>query len=199
MKKDLKTHMGGFTLFELMIGVAIVGILASIATPNYIKFREKARVELTITEMRFIEKEIMNYLIDNGELPEDLSAVGMDDILDPWGRPYNYLRISESDESEEDEAQDNNGKKDDNGNNGKKDDNGNDGKKDDNGNNGKKDDNGNKGQARKDHSLHPINSDYDLFSVGKDGKSTAALTAKISQDDIVRANNGGYVGLVSNY
>jgi len=35
--------------------------------------------------------------------------------------------------------------------------------------------------------------------VGKDGKSTAPLTAKISQDDIVRANNGGYVGLVSNY
>ena len=163
MKKDLKTHMAGFTLMELMIGIAIVGILASIATPNYIKFREKARVELAITEMRFIEKEIMNYLVDNGELPKDLSAIGMDDILDPWGRPYNYLRISESDESEEDEAQDNNGK------------------------------------PRKDHSLHPINTDYDLFSVGKDGKSTAALTAKISQDDIVRANNGRFLGFVSNY
>jgi general secretion pathway protein G len=163
MKKDLKTHMDGFTVFEMMIGIAIVTIFASIAAPNYIKFREKARVELAITEMRFIEKEIMNYLIDNGELPEDLSAIGMDDMLDPWGRPYNYLRISESDESEEDEAQDNNGK------------------------------------PRKDHSLHPINTDYDLFSVGKDSKSTAPLTAKITQDDIVRANNGGYVGLVSNY
>ena len=167
---------------ELMIGIAIVGILASIATPNYIKFREKARVELAITEMRFIEKEIMNYLVDNGELPEDLSAIGMDDILDPWGRPYNYLRISESDESEDDEAQGNNG----NGNN-----NGND--------NGNGNDNDDKGKPRKDHSLHPINTDYDLFSVGKDGKSTAALTAKISQDDIVRANNGRFLGFVSKY
>ena len=170
--------MEGFTLMELMIGIANVGILASIATPNYIKFREKARIELATTEMRLIEKKIMDYLIDNGELPEDLSAIGMDDILDPWGRPYNYLRISESDESEEDEAQDNKGNK---------------GKK------GKKDDKGKKGKPRKDHSLHPINTDYDLFSVGKDGKSTAPLTAKISQDDIVRANNGRYLGLVSNY
>ena len=50
-----------------------------------------------------------------------------------------------------------------------------------------------------DHQLHPINCDYDLYSVGKDGKSEAPLTAKVSQDDIIRANNGGYVGLVSNY
>ena len=50
-----------------------------------------------------------------------------------------------------------------------------------------------------DLSLHPINTDFDLCSVGKDGKSAAPLTAKISQDDIIRANNGGYVGLASNY
>jgi len=54
-------------------------------------------------------------------------------------------------------------------------------------------------KARIDHQLHPINCDYDLYSKGADGKSTAPLTAKISQDDIIRANNGGYVGLVSNY
>ena len=151
-------------------------------------------VELAITEMRFIEKEIMNYLVDNGELPEDLSAIGMDDILDPWGRPYNYLRISESDESEDDEAQGNNGNGNNNGNN-----NGN-GNGNNNGNdNGNGNDNDDKGKPRKDHALHPINTDYDLFSVGKDGKSTAALTAKISQDDIVRANNGRFLGFVSNY
>jgi general secretion pathway protein G len=196
----VKTNAKGFTLIELMIAVAITGILASIAVPNYIKYREKAQVAVAITEIRLIEKEIMNYLVDNGELPEDLSAIGMDDIIDPWGRPYNYLRISESDESEDDEAQGNNGNGNGNGNNnGNGNDNGN-GNGNNNGNgNGNGNDNDDKGKPRKDHALHPINSDYDLYSGGKDGKSTASLTAKISQNDIIRANNGGYVGLVSNY
>jgi len=56
-----------------------------------------------------------------------------------------------------------------------------------------------KGQMRKDKSLVPINSDFDLYSMGPDGKSSAPLTAKASQDDIIRANNGGYVGVASNY
>lgn len=56
-----------------------------------------------------------------------------------------------------------------------------------------------KGQARKDHSLVPLNSSYDLYSLGRDGKSSAPLTAKASQDDIVRANDGGYIGLGSNF
>ena len=55
------------------------------------------------------------------------------------------------------------------------------------------------GKARKDHFLHPINTDFDLYSMGPDGKSTAPLTAKISQDDIIRANDGGFVGLAAHY
>ncbi len=56
-----------------------------------------------------------------------------------------------------------------------------------------------KGKARKDKSLVPINSDYDLYSMGADGESKAPLTAKASHDDIVRANDGGYLGLASAY
>ena len=57
----------------------------------------------------------------------------------------------------------------------------------------------NKGGARKDKNLVPINTDYDLYSVGKDGASALALTANFSFDDIIRANNGGFVGLASSY
>lgn len=53
--------------------------------------------------------------------------------------------------------------------------------------------------ARKDRFLVPINSTYDLYSVGKDGKSVAALTAKASKDDIVRANDGAFIGLAVKY
>ncbi len=56
-----------------------------------------------------------------------------------------------------------------------------------------------KGQARKDHSLVPLNSDYDLFSKGPDGQSASALTAKSSRDDILRANNGRFIGPASLY
>lgn len=55
------------------------------------------------------------------------------------------------------------------------------------------------GAARKDHSLVPLNSDYDLYSMGPDGKSSPPLTAKASRDDILRANNGRFVGPASTY
>jgi len=55
------------------------------------------------------------------------------------------------------------------------------------------------GQARKDRSLVPINSDFDLFSMGKDGTSVGPLTAAVSQDDIVRGSDGGFVGLAADY
>ncbi len=56
-----------------------------------------------------------------------------------------------------------------------------------------------KGKFRKDKNLVPLNADFDLYSKGKDGKSQPPLTAKASYDDIVRANNGGFVDLASKY
>jgi general secretion pathway protein G len=56
-----------------------------------------------------------------------------------------------------------------------------------------------KGKMRKDRFLVPLNADFDLYSMGPDGMSTSPLTAKVSRDDILRANNGGYVGPASEY
>ena len=55
------------------------------------------------------------------------------------------------------------------------------------------------GKWRKDRFLVPINSDFDLYSCGRDGKSQSALTAKQSRDDIIRASNGDYIGIASKY
>jgi len=55
------------------------------------------------------------------------------------------------------------------------------------------------GEARKDRFLVPLNDDYDLYSKGKDGKSAPALTAQISWDDVVRANNGAFIGEARKY
>jgi general secretion pathway protein G len=60
-------------------------------------------------------------------------------------------------------------------------------------------DNNARGHARKDHSLVPINTDFDLYSMGPDGRSAPPLTAKHSRDDIVRANNGAFIGVAADY
>jgi general secretion pathway protein G len=53
--------------------------------------------------------------------------------------------------------------------------------------------------ARRDRFLVPINSTYDLYSLGADGQSAIALTAHSSQDDVVRADDGSYIGLASKF
>lgn len=50
------------------------------------------------------------------------------------------------------------------------------------------------GRRRRDRFIVPLNSDFDLYSMGPDGKSRAPLTARASWDDIVRANDGLYIG-----
>lgn len=55
------------------------------------------------------------------------------------------------------------------------------------------------GHSRKDRFLVPLNSDYDLYSMGKDGQSVGPITAQKSQDDIIRASDGSYVGLAADF
>jgi general secretion pathway protein G len=56
-----------------------------------------------------------------------------------------------------------------------------------------------KGQARKYKNQTLINMDYDLYSMGADGKSAPPLTATPSHDDIIRAKNGRFLGSASEY
>ncbi|MEZ5543156.1 MAG: prepilin-type N-terminal cleavage/methylation domain-containing protein [Pseudomonadota bacterium] len=55
------------------------------------------------------------------------------------------------------------------------------------------------GKVRKDKSLHPLNTDYDLLSIGKNGLTSKQIITPKAQDDIIRANNGRYVGLARDY
>lgn len=54
--------------------------------------------------------------------------------------------------------------------------------------------NGHPPGARMDRFLVPLNSTFDLYSVGPDGQTAPPLTARQSLDDIVRANDGGFIG-----
>lgn len=49
--------------------------------------------------------------------------------------------------------------------------------------------------TRRDGNLKPINTDYDLYSVGKDGKTHKQLNNNDSADDVVRGLDGSFMGL----
>lgn len=55
------------------------------------------------------------------------------------------------------------------------------------------------GAFRKDKNLNPLNTDFDLYSSGEDKDSAGPLSANASRDDIVRANNGAFIGLGEDY
>ncbi len=57
----------------------------------------------------------------------------------------------------------------------------------------------NTGQIRRDKNMNPLNSDYDLYSMGPDGQTQKQLTAAKARDDIVRAGNGGFIGVAEDH
>ncbi|HAA02077.1 MAG TPA: prepilin-type cleavage/methylation domain-containing protein [Syntrophobacteraceae bacterium] len=152
----LRKCSAGFTIFELMVAVLIAGILVAVGVSSYNSITDQARVTRAIADIYGLSMTIAQFEARNGSLPQSLADVGEDNFMDPWGNPYQYLRIADS---------------------------------------GKP----GKGEFRKDHNMVPVNTDYDLYSMGKDGKSASPFTAKISQDDVVRAKDGSFVGLVSDY
>ena len=144
-----------FTLIEILIALAILGVLAAIAVASYNGYIERARIYQAKEDILGMSTLISHYYDDHRAYPATLADIGMADRIDPWKNPYQYLDVSDIKAT--------------------------------------------KGQARKDKKLVPINSGYDLYSMGKDGISAAPLTAKASQDDVIRANDGRFLGLGSEY
>lgn len=56
-----------------------------------------------------------------------------------------------------------------------------------------------KGGARKDHALNPLNTDFDLYSVGPDGKTKRQISQKDSLDDLIRARDGAFLGVAADF
>lgn len=176
----------GFTLIELLIVCAIIAAVAAIAIPSYASALETARVTKAIGDITAIDRELRMHLVEHGCYPSTLDevGVGLEDMRDPWGHPYVYGAL---------------GKVPGGGGGG-----GGGGR----GGGGRGGGGGGAaactscqgiclkaGDVRKDRNLVPINSDFDLYSVGRDGESVGALTAKKSHDDVIRANDGSFVGL----
>jgi general secretion pathway protein G len=184
-----RRRAGGFTILEILIVVAILAILVAIGVPKYLAALESARVARTVVDLKNMAKEIEMYRLQNGFYPDSLADVGFTGRLDAWGNPYQYLNIKErrrKDRTLWDE----------------------------------------KGTwightaetptssliltandlkamaedpVRVNGSMFPLNTDFDLYSIGADKKTNERINALVSQDDVIRANNGKYYGLAAEY
>ncbi|ENW6999891.1 pilin [Neisseria gonorrhoeae] len=73
----MNTLQKGFTLIELMIVIAIVGILAAVALPAYQDYTARAQVSEAILLAEGQKSAVTEYYLNNGKWPSDNSAAGV--------------------------------------------------------------------------------------------------------------------------
>jgi general secretion pathway protein G len=82
----------GFTMVELLVVCAIIGVLAMMAIPAFSSIREMAKVARCKSEIRGLELSINGYNLDHGSLPAALDVSVSTNLTDPWGRAYVYYK-----------------------------------------------------------------------------------------------------------
>ena len=152
----------GFTLVELLIAVAIVGILSAIAVPSYQKYLQKNKEATAISDIITIAGKLRGIMMENPDaLPAGLAQINVGNylpLIDPWGNQYQYLRLYGLTKPQALAA-----------------------------------------GCRRKQNVTPVSTDFDLYSMGPDGDTGVSLKSAKGKDDIVRADEGAFVGIAENY
>lgn len=89
----------GFSMIEIVVAIAVISILASIAAPVAMRFEMRAQVAAATEEIQSIETALLASFEDQQAFPKTLDALedegllsgglsGSESILDPWGNAY---------------------------------------------------------------------------------------------------------------
>ena len=139
-------------LRDVLVVLATALVVGSFAIPAFNGYLARSRVSRAVSDIGTMSLKLHQWQRSGNALPRTLAEAGIATV-DPWGRPYVYLRAADASRS----------------------------------------------QLRKDGELVPLNTDFDLYSLGPDGVSALALPAAPSRDDVVRAANGAFIGIAASY
>jgi len=159
----------GFTVIEISIVLGIVALLATIAVTAYINYTLKNRINTCIRDIQMLEQPLKAYQLEHGAPPNSLADLGVVAIYGTIGGSNHAAPFLDPW-----------------------------------GNpyrylNLPNDHPPAYPNARRDKNNHPLSSDFDLYSMGADGKTIKPVNNGFGADDIIRANDGGYIGLGAGY
>ncbi len=91
----------GFTLIEILVVVAIIGMLGAVAVPAYMNYLADSRISATRALISNVDTVVKSYNMKHGKYPESLDVLTAEpddgsepllegDPVDPWGNRLNY-------------------------------------------------------------------------------------------------------------
>lgn len=85
-------HRRGFTLVELLVVLAVIGLLAGIATPMVMKHLSRSKSKIVEIEIKNISVSLMMFKMDNGRYPTEVEGLEAlrtkPDTVETWQGPY---------------------------------------------------------------------------------------------------------------
>lgn len=86
MQTQIRGRYGGFTLVEIMIVVAIIGLLAAIGIPNFVRARTRSQTNACINNLRLLDAAKQQWALEHKKSSTDIPAADGSELKDYLGR-----------------------------------------------------------------------------------------------------------------